>query len=253
MAYEIEIPGVKVLGDEDFGKKIIKEIKTKNIDKKPKGDLSGNIIFYCFNLDTIDINYVKKISNEHLHKDDLFIGITKFSSSNKNFKTQLENLKDLFNSIILVDINKIRKNLKLDSYLINNLVNFILELSYSYTTPGLVGFDFGDLKDILENGKFSTISFVEPINENEFKEIYNLTLKNLFSELELTKNLKILITLIGGENIHYNNICSLLESFEKELDLNLKNNNIEIVYSARLEKELDKKIKVYIIFSQIKI
>ncbi len=165
----------------------------------------------------------------------------------------LNKLRDYCNTVIVIDNEKlVARAGNLPIYEAFNVANSLVAsmiggLVETIMTPSMVNLDFADIKAVMDTGDVAIIGFGESDSENRAVEAIKRALEQPLLEVELKDCSGALIHVTGGPDMRLDEvdkICQYVRGF--------LNPDASLVWGARIDKELEKKIRVTAIITGVK-
>jgi len=266
------LKNANVFASDKFGKEILTHLKSKGVqsgkyiflnnktkeEKLNKCILESFINFYCFdfNLDS-NIDIIKKLSKVITENNKILIAMallpeTKNKVKLEEFKNKIIELKKIFNTIIVIDLNHLKKTMRnlpkkeLIEVTYNLIIITIKGLVEIVVTPQFVGIHYTYIDMIFKNGNITSISLSSSDSDNRVKELVEETFLNILLDCNLTKKTDCIIHISGSNDLSLEEIDNCGQNISKLLP-----ETSNVVWGARNEENLRRKVIIFTIFTGV--
>lgn len=171
----------------------------------------------------------------------------------ENAKAGLDRLRENSDTVIVVQNDRLldmvpdlplNAAFKVADEILMNAVKGITEL---VTEKGLVNLDFADVKSIMKDGDTAMIGIGESDSENKAQDAVAKAIDNPLLDVDITGAQSALINITGNESMSIREARSVMTSIAEKLDPKAR-----IIWGARIDEELEGKIRVLLIATGIK-
>ena len=122
------------------------------------------------------------------------------------------------------------------------LVDAVKGITELVTEKGLVNLDFSDVKSVMKNGDTAMIGIGESDSDDRANDAVEKAINNPLLDIEITGARSALINVIGDESMTITDARNVMNAIAQKLDPKAR-----IIWGARIDNDLDGKIKVLLI------
>jgi len=165
----------------------------------------------------------------------------------------LQELRDICDTVIVIDNNRlvqIAGNLPLmqafavANELISTMIKSIVEI---IAVPSLVNLDYADVKAIMSDGGVSVVGIGESDSENRVDEAVRRAMSNPLLDVSYDGATGALIHVTGGNDLTLDEVSKVGEMITEAL-----NPDANVIWGARIGKDMDGKLRVMSIVTGVK-
>ncbi len=165
----------------------------------------------------------------------------------------LQELRDVSDTVIVIDNNRlvqiagnlpVMQAFAVANELIATMIKSIVEI---IAVPSLVNLDYADVKAIMSEGGVSVIGIGESDSENRVDEAVRRALSNPLLDVSYEGATGALIHVTGGNDLTLEEVSRVGEMITQAL-----NPDANVIWGARITKEMDGKLRVMSIVTGVK-
>ena len=165
----------------------------------------------------------------------------------------LKNLQQNCDTVIVIENQKLLTlagNMPLKrafSMADNVIATMIKGITETISEPSLVNLDYADVKAVMKAGGVASIGIGEADGEHRAKEAVTAAMNNPLIDVDYSGAKGALIQVIGGENMRLDEINTIGQRIQSELDP-----DAQVIWGARIVPEYKDKIQVITIITGVK-